>query len=136
MNDSSSDQPLVYDSFELPVCDELPEFQLLCKLSDSKLPVFLAKCEKDNKYFAAKLFPFSQEDISTNFLNELQFTNLKHPNLVVPLFWEYQRRCDSAGQSFSASLTLMEFASNGDFHHALIDTGIPYDEKLTRTYFA
>lgn len=30
----------------------------------------------------------------------------------------------------------MEFASNGDFHHALIDNDIPYDEVLTRTYFS
>lgn len=42
MDNSTTNQPLIYDSFELPVCDYIPEFALVCKLSDSKLPVFLA----------------------------------------------------------------------------------------------
>mmetsp|Transcript_37699 Transcript_37699/g.33714 ORF Transcript_37699/g.33714 Transcript_37699/m.33714 type:complete len:123 (+) Transcript_37699:144-512(+) len=104
-------------TLKVPKPIELPKFKVLSKISGLKCPVFLVETTSNNTKYVCKIFKYQDEQyISNNFLNELQFAQIKHPNIVVPQFWEYKRQFSAENGTFGASVLLSPYIPNGDFH--------------------
>jgi len=105
------------------------------KLNKAKFFVLLAYSPSLIEYFALKIFPYKKDQINPFFLNEVRFSNLKHPNIISTIHFEADKAISSTQQNGKISYTITEFAPYGDFFDVLVTKRVQFDEKLTRTYF-
>lgn len=78
---------------EIPEAKLLPKIEVVKSISDLKCPVFLSKdSNNENGYYALKIFKYKHGQLNQGFLNELHFLKLDHPHILVPQYWEYERR--------------------------------------------
>jgi len=98
-----------------------------------RFPVYLI--HKNGKPFIIKAFPYIEDKISPNYLNEARFSFLSHPNIVSinGCYEEANFDFDCLGQR--SSCIQMEYAPNGDFFDLCITRRICMSDKLARTYF-
>lgn len=116
--------------------DEIKDFRLLKKLSQTKFPVFLAYCPSVDNYFALKVFCYEDGEISPYFLNEIAFSNLMHKNIISILSHQIESQfINQEEAALQSSFLVMEFAPHGDFFDLLISNRVRLDEILVRTYF-
>ena len=104
-------------------------------ISKSKFPVFLAYSESQKKFYAMKVFPYENYDISLYFENEVQFASFSHPNLLPILHVQPLKKNFYAGRDLDVSFIVTELAPYGDFSKLLLSEQLPKDEKLVRTFF-
>jgi len=107
-------------------------------LSNGKYPVHLIHLGNTNRKLAMKIFPYpDNQNMSSYFLNEVRFNMLNHKNVVS--IQGYNDQVEAAdlttGDAFKFSYILMEYCPNGDMFDSVITRNIPFDDKLTRTYF-
>jgi serine/threonine protein kinase len=82
-----------------------------------------------------KAFPYTDNQPTTNFLNESRFSFLKHKHIIstISCISDLDLPCDNFSQKTSG--ILMEYAPHGDFVDLMVTNRIGFSEKLTRTYF-
>lgn len=118
---------------EPPSYDDLV---IVRKLNKANFPVFLVYSPSLNHYFAMKVFPFHKDgSIKPNFLNEIRFAVLQHPNVVSIVEYQAQKTILLGDCQKNISFILMELAPHGDFFDMIMTHNIPFNDKLVRTYF-
>ena len=109
---------------------------LLEEIGSSKATVFLAYLPSLDQYVAVKAFPYEQRRANKYFLNEVKFVHLEHPNIISYIHKTSRQRINiSKGLSISASLIIMELASQGDLLNTLVTQKVFFDTIVARTYF-
>jgi len=89
-----------------------------------------------NTVYALKVYPLSEDGkIANKYISERRFKTLRHPNFVeiiesgdVATFY-YEHK------NIRGSYILMKYETKGDFHTAIVDLEVRFNEKLARTYF-
>lgn len=104
-------------------------------LNKAKFPVFLGRSASMSQNFAVKVFPYNGKAVNPCFLNEIQFANLNHKNVVSIVHYETDREAVFDDGARNISYTVMELAPYGDFFDLVMSQRILFDEKLARTYF-
>jgi len=110
-------------------------FQVLKKIGSSKFNVFLVWCSQAKEFYALKVFPFENQQLSYSFKNESRFVGISHPNIISLNRVNPEQRCMRDGDRFKCSYILMELAPYGDFASLNVRTKLFQEEKLLRTYF-
>lgn len=84
-----------------------------------------------------KAFPYEYEEPCEGFLNEARFAVLNHKNII--RFHQVKELVETidteSGDVIKSSQILMEYAPYGDLFDAIFSKGVPFNDKLTRTYF-
>ena len=107
------------------------------KINKANFPVFLTFSPSHNSYFAMKVFTFQKDgSIKPNFLNEIRFLPLQHPNVISIVDYQAQKTIALGGETEkNISFILMELAPYGDFFDMVMTHQVPFNDKLVRTYF-
>jgi len=118
---------------EEPTFDDLV---IVRKLNKANFPVFLTYSPSHDNYFAMKVFPFQKDgSMKPNFLNEIRFMPLQHPNVISIVDYQAQKTIDLGESEKNISFVLMELAPHGDFFDMVMTHQISFNDKLIRTYF-
>lgn len=104
-------------------------------LHKSKFPLLLVYSEDRNQYYAAKVFPYKNQEINSHFLRELPISSLAHPNIITFNEAQSLKKGLLNKPDLQFSYILMEYAPYQDFIHVLNQGKIYEDEKLVRTFF-
>jgi len=129
--DSEPQSPPIYQ--DEPTFDDLI---IVKKLNKANFLVFLVYSPSHNNYFAMKVFPFQKDgSMKPNFLNEIRFTPLQHPNVISIVDYQAQKAITLGESEKDISFILMELAPYGDFFDMVMTHQIPFNDKLARTYF-
>jgi serine/threonine protein kinase len=104
-------------------------------LSVSTFQINLVHSESHNKQYALKIFPYKKDEIIPEYKREARFMLLNHPNIIGVHFCEPRHEGVFHGKKLNVSYVVMEYAPYGNFCELIQEKNVPYDEKLTRTYF-
>lgn len=104
-------------------------------LNSAKFPVMIGTIPSSKERFAVKIFPFQEGQINGNYVNEILFANLRHPNIASILHYEHVREATFQYYRDKISYIIMELAPYGDFCDLMISRKLKMDDKLARTYF-
>jgi len=108
---------------------------IIKRLSHSRFPIFLVKCEDKNLYFAMKVFKYTKSgEINEFYQNEARFSFLHHPNIISIISTVDLQESHAGDVNFNISYILMELACL-DFNELINLPDFYLDEKLVRTYF-
>jgi len=118
------EQPASYD-----------DVALIRILNKAKFPVFLGFSASHNENLAVKVFPFCGNTMNPCFINEVEFANLKHKNVLSIVHYESDREAIFDDGAKKISYTVMELAPYGDFFDFVMSQRVLIDSKLARTYF-
>jgi len=114
----------------------LRDFRIIREIGQSKASVFLSYSSQSAKYFALKIFSSQSDEVNSDFLNECQFSTLKHQNIIsICNFSQTETLRLKNNVSHKVSILQMEFAPYGDFFNLFMTQQICFDAKLARTYF-
>jgi serine/threonine protein kinase len=111
------------------------DFVILKKLAKARFPVYLARSPEGDKRYALKVYPYEDGKVSKFYLNECQFTDLKHPNIITIYHCQHEKNSISNGKQSKISYILMELAPYGDFFDLIVNHKVQLEDKLIRTYF-
>lgn len=141
MNFRESAQPFIENSSGSQ--KELPSSNVfgvkdICKIQTlhrgSKSIIDKVYSERNEKTYIKKTFLYNKKKPSLYFLNEIRFSNLSHPNVISPIYYEIDVK-GTRENPFRSSTIFMEYAPNGDFFELLMSKRIKFDDKLIRTFF-
>mgnify|MGYP002621472898 CR=1 FL=1 len=127
---STSSSQSEYNPFE-----PYGESEYISTISEGKFPVY-SITTTSHKY-VMKAFPYEYEEPCEGFLNEARFAVLNHKNII--RFHQVKELVETidteSGDVIKSSQILMEYAPYGDLFDAIFSKGVPFNDKLTRTYF-
>lgn len=104
-------------------------------LYDAKFAVYLVMSPQTKQYYALKVFPWENNEISSYFLREARMHKFQHPNIISIPHYVCEHTAYYDQSPVKVSYMLMEYAKYGDFFNALVRYKIPFNETLVRTYF-
>jgi Serine/threonine protein kinase len=110
-------------------------FKIICRIGNSKFPVFLINAHESDKTYAMKLYPYVENEVNPSFVNESRFLFLSHKNIVSIIRAQPKQKSSHKEKMFDSSYIIMEAAPYGDIARVLRTSTLFYDEKLARTYF-
>lgn len=144
----SQNVPYSYEAYYYPQQAELhspssvssesnfDDLVIVKKLNKANFPVFLTYSPSLNHYFAMKVFPFQKDgSIKPNFLNEMRFACLQHPNVISIVNYQAEKTIALGDTQKNISYILMELAPYGDFFDMIMTQQIRFNEIIARTYF-
>ena len=112
------------------------DLTILEEIGKSKATVFRGHMASIDDYVAVKMFPYEERRVSKDFVNEVRYDHLEHPNIISVFDHSKKQTLGvSDGHNVNVSLIVMELAPHGDFFNALITQQIFFDTTLARTYF-
>lgn len=111
------------------------DLAIVKKLRKAKFSVYVAKANSENKLYALKVFPYENDRINHDYLNECMFSTLDHPNIIKIVDCVDERDSVHKNEHSKISYILMELAPYGDFFDVFMEKKIKFDSKLARTYF-
>merc|ERR1711907_58465 len=112
------------------------EIKVIKKLEKGKFQVFLTESKADKTKFALKVFPCSEDKISSYYKNESRFSNLDHENVIKIVSKHAQATTMKDNKPSTSSVLLMEYAPFGNFKDIILDSPQLFkSEKVIRTFF-
>jgi len=106
------------------------------KLGEAKFPVYLASVPAEKDLYVMKIFPYNDNgQLNHLFKNEARFLGLNHKNIIVPVYYEIDKKCHVKGKKVSTSFTLTEYAPYGDFFDLTMNYTSILSDIVIRTYF-
>lgn len=106
------------------------------KLGEAKFPVYLASVPTEKDLYVMKVFPHNDNGKPSHlFKNEARFLGLNHKNIIVPVYYETDKKCYMKGKKVSTSFTLTEYAPYGDFFDFTMNHTSILNDMVIRTYF-
>ncbi len=111
------------------------DLHVVSRLGQSRYQVFQVYSKSAAANFALKLFPYQNDRIDPCYEKESRLTSLSHQNLISFIESRPVKETITGSKHYKTSYILMELAPYGDFADLLIQSKLPRDEKLARTYF-
>jgi len=108
-------------------------------MAQAKFNIYLSYSASQNKFFALKIFPNQEDGPGPYFFNEIRFSQLKHPNINAPLYFDNTKVLQKGkieDQDYQkSSFVLSEYQEYGDLQESIINNEIPLNETMIRTLF-
>jgi serine/threonine protein kinase len=102
---------------------------------DASFPVYLTFSNKDFQYYAIKLYPYHEEEVSPFFYRESYLTNLTHPGIISVKETILKKTAFWDKKPVNFSTVVMEVAPHGDLLDLVSRGKFGDDDVLIRTYF-
>lgn len=115
--------------------DHLFNFTVQKKIGSAKFRVYLVLNKVDNKQYALKAYPHTEDGIHERYKRESKFAKFCHPNVCKIVHSIPEKLAVHSSGVKKYSFNLLEYAPYGDFYELFKKRRALLSEKLARTYF-
>lgn len=115
--------------------DTLFNFTVQKKIGSAKFRVYLIYNKTDNKQYALKAYPYTDEGINERYKRESRFAQFNHPYVCKIVHSIPEKLASNSSGYKMYSFLMLEYAPYGDFYELFKKRHALLSEKLARTYF-